>query len=166
MPGKSGRDDGRTMCAPTKHLPQESQPAHSGVSEQRGSLSRPAPQKAGRPWHSAESVRHAIAGRNRPVSEPCSPVNRGFLGGKILRARPALWAAANRICPPKRVFGYFLHGQKVTPRPRRGVHGGDHPPKAYPSPRRVMMNLGSAGSSSTFSRRRRMATSTARTSPT
>ena len=36
----------------------------------------------------------------------------------------------------------------------------------YPSPRRVTTNLGLAGSSSTFSRRRRTATSTARTSPT
>ena len=45
---------------------------------------------------------------NRDWHQFCSPAKRGFLGGKSWRTTFVRW-----ICPPMRVFAYFLRVQKV-----------------------------------------------------
>ncbi len=56
-----------------------------------------------------------------PLPYRAPPQNRGILKGEpVLSAQPALWAVRTGGLPLGRVFGYFLHGQKVPRRRPRG----------------------------------------------
>ena len=64
---------------------------------------------------SDSSIRYPCAARILQAILMTPPVNsRGFLGGGGLCSPPQAGEQAGRQ-PPKRVFGDFLHEQKVTP---------------------------------------------------
>ena len=77
---------------------------------------------------SDSSIRYPCAARILQAILMTPPVNsRGFLGGGGLCSPPQAGEQAGRQSP-KRVFGYFLHGQKVPLRrkapPRSASSGG------------------------------------------
>ena len=94
------------------------------------------------------SIRYPCAARILQAILMTAPVNsRGFLGGGGLCSPPQAGEQAGRQSP-KRVFGYFLHGQKVPLRrkapPRSASSGGKS--RSRPETRNVSLPpAGTAG---------------------
>ena len=89
---------------------------------------------------SDSSIRYPCAARILQAILMTPPVNsRGFLGGGGLCSPPQAGEQAGRQSP-KRVFGYFLHGQKVPLRrkapPRSASSGGKS--RSRPETRNVL----------------------------
>ena len=105
------------------------------------------------------------AGSSAPCGAAWGPHWDGTCSGQINCPAPRF-----RAVGPKRLYGAdappHLRWGPVEDAPASAALCRTQALKRYPSPLLVMTNCGEAGSSSTFSRSRRTATSTARTSPT